>query len=222
MTGTLLRNVTAACCVALAVLTCPPAAANTYADVSWAASIIDAITSAGVMEGCGGSFFCPDRPVTREDMAVWLERASRGSSFTPPPPTGVFDDVPVNYCLAGWIEQLKADGFTAGCSEEPPLYCPYNPVNRAQMAVFLLRLEHGLGYKPPDLCPAGGTGSFADVPCWYWAADWIEQLYQEGITSGCADNPLRYCPYEEVNRAQMAVFLTATCRRDGAQCAASW
>ena len=37
---------------------------------------------------------------------------------------------------------------------------------------------------------------------------WIEQLYREGITAGCATSPLRYCPGQIVNRAEMAAFLT--------------
>jgi len=152
-------------------------------------------------------------------MAVWLERASRGAAFNPPPPTGLFQDVAASYCLAGWIEQLKNDGITTGCNANPPLYCPYSPVSRAEMAVFLLRLEHGEGYELPDLCPENGSGSFSDVECSFWAADWIEQLYQEQITAGCALNPLQFCPYNDVTRAQMAVFIVRVCSKPGAHCA---
>lgn len=37
-------------------------------------------------------------------------------------------------------------------------------------------------------------------------ADWIEQFYRERITSGCNADPLMYCPTNDVNRQQMAVF----------------
>ncbi|MFY9550770.1 MAG: DUF1800 family protein, partial [Thermoanaerobaculia bacterium] len=37
--------------------------------------------------------------------------------------------------------------------------------------------------------------------------DWIEQLYAEGVTGGCATGPLRYCPSSPVTRGQMAAFL---------------
>jgi len=53
---------------------------------------------------------------------------------------------------------------------------------------------------------------FEDVPCDAWTRPYIEALYREGITSGCGDNPLRYCPTSSVTRAQMAVFL---CRAAG-------
>jgi hypothetical protein len=45
------------------------------------------------------------------------------------------------------------------------------------------------------------------VPAEYWAADWIEQLAAEGITSGCNVSPKQYCPTVGVTRDQMAVFL---------------
>lgn len=38
-------------------------------------------------------------------------------------------------------------------------------------------------------------------------ANEIGQLYNTGITSGCATNPLRYCPTDLVTRKQMAVFM---------------
>jgi hypothetical protein len=70
------------------------------------------------------------------------------------------------------------------------------------MAVFLLRGIHGAGYTPP-----AGSGIFADVPLNHPFAGWIEQLFAEGITSGCGTNPLGYCPDQVVTRGQMAVFL---------------
>ena len=49
--------------------------------------------------------------------------------------------------------------------------------------------------------------SFADVPGDYWAWNWIEGLYDAGVTSGCASSPRQYCPSGTVARDQMAVFL---------------
>ena len=69
------------------------------------------------------------------------------------------------------------------------------------MAVFLLRAEHGAAYVPP---PATGT-VFGDVHQGDFAADWIEQLYAEGITGGCqGGSPPNYCPTSSVTRGQMA------------------
>lgn len=52
-----------------------------------------------------------------------------------------------------------------------------------------------------------GVATFADVPVSYWSWQQIELLVKNGITSGCAANPLRYCPAGVVTRDQMAVFL---------------
>ena len=43
-------------------------------------------------------------------------------------------------------------------------------------------------------------------------SDWIEDLYNRGITGGCQapGNPLAYCPDRSVLRQEMAVFLTKT------------
>lgn len=103
------------------------------------------------------------------------------------------------------IEQVYNDGVTKGCSTNPLKYCPTIDVSRAQMAVFLLRAKHGGSYTPPE-----AEGIFSDVDLSHWAADWIEQLYNEGITVGCGTDPLRYCPENSVTRAQMAVFLMRT------------
>ena len=40
------------------------------------------------------------------------------------------------------------------------------------------------------------------------SGEWIKQLYNEGITSGCGGG--NYCPENPVTRAQMAVFLVRT------------
>ncbi|PWB76779.1 MAG: hydrolase Nlp/P60, partial [Anaerolineales bacterium] len=58
--------------------------------------------------------FCPDTPVTRAQMAVFLLKSKHGVSYTPPAATGVFTDVPVGYWADKWIEQLAAEGITGG------------------------------------------------------------------------------------------------------------
>jgi hypothetical protein len=114
-----------------------------------------------------------------------------------------FTDVPANHPFVTWIEALVAAGITSGCATSPPRYCPDAVVTRAQMAVFLLRAEHGGGYSPPA---ATGT-MFTDVPASQPSVTWIEQLAHEGITDGCSTSPPQYCPDAPVTRGQMGVFL---------------
>jgi hypothetical protein len=49
---------------------------------------------------------------------------------------------------------------------------------------------------------------FSDIPIGYWADDSIMTIYGAGITTGCSQNPLMYCPGDNVTREQMAVFIT--------------
>jgi uncharacterized repeat protein (TIGR03803 family) len=172
---------------------------------------VDALGRARITAGCGNGNYCPDDSVTREQMAVFLLKSEHGSSFTPPPCAGVFTDVP---CTPGvgfpdWIEQLYAEHVTGGCILSPLQYCPGRTVTRAEMAVLLLKTQHGTDYTP-NPC----AGIFADVPCpatpEFPYSDWIEQLYADAITSGCAVGPPRYCPDNPNTRGEMAVFLTRT------------
>lgn len=48
---------------------------------------------------------------------------------------------------------------------------------------------------------------FSDVPLDHWARRWIEHIYVEGVTSGCATDPLRFCPTDPMSRKQIAVWL---------------
>ena len=105
----------------------------------WAAAWIKQFALDGITAGCGTGTFCPEGPVTRAQMAVFLLKARHGVSYTPPTVgTGTgFADVPFNYWSAAWIKQLAAEGITGGCGGGN--YCPEAPVTRAQMAVFLVK-----------------------------------------------------------------------------------
>ena len=155
----------------------------------------------GVAAGVGGGNFGVDASTLRQQMAVFLLKAKHGFCYTPPPCAGVFADVPCPSPFANWIEQLAAEGITGGCGGGN--YCPSSLVRRDQMAVFLLKAEHGSSYVPPSC-----AGTFADVPCPSPFADWVEHLAFEGITGGCGGG--NYCPSNPNTRGQMAVFLTKT------------
>ncbi|MBI3172989.1 MAG: S-layer homology domain-containing protein [Chloroflexi bacterium] len=56
----------------------PPAATGVFTDVPtthWAAAWIEQLAAEGITSGCGGGNYCPDTPVTRAQMAVFLVRA---------------------------------------------------------------------------------------------------------------------------------------------------
>ena len=179
--------------------------ASTFVDVpttnsAW--SYIERLYSAGITSGCGSGNYCPISEVNRAQMAIFLLRGMHGGSYTPPPVSGStgFGDVPLDATYAPWVKQLALEGITAGCGNGN--YCPLQIVNRAQMAIFLLRAKHGSAYVPPAV---GASTGFSDVPLSATYAPWVKQLAAEGITAGCGNG--NFCPLQNVNRAQMAIFL---------------
>jgi hypothetical protein len=133
-----------------------------------------------------------------DQIAPWQSGSNAQLNLTASP---TFADVPTDYWARDWIERLYAAGITSGCGTSPRIYCPETSVTRAQMAIFLERGMNGSAYIPP-----AGTGLiFMDVPGTYWAMNWIEKLYADGITSGCGSG--NYCPENPVTRDQMAIFL---------------
>ncbi|PKN92841.1 MAG: hypothetical protein CVU44_12480 [Chloroflexi bacterium HGW-Chloroflexi-6] len=120
----------------------PPAATGTvFGDVSaahWAAAWIEQLAAENITAGCGGGNYCPDKVVTRAEMAVFLLKSKHGDTYVPPVADGtVFGDVAADHWAAAWIEQLAAEGITGGCGAGN--YCPAKPVTRAEMAVLLVR-----------------------------------------------------------------------------------
>ncbi|MBI5964894.1 MAG: SBBP repeat-containing protein [Chloroflexi bacterium] len=178
----------------------------TFADVPlfyWSNGSIERLYNAGITGGCSTSplNYCPNAPVTRAQLAIFLVRAMHGVAYIPPSAFGIFTDVPVGSFGADYIEQLYWDGITNGCGIDK--YCPAATVTRAQAAIFLVRAMHSSTFVPP---PA--TGNFTDVSIGSFGANYIEHLFADGITSGCGAGI--YCPNNPVTRAQMAVFLVKT------------
>jgi hypothetical protein len=166
---------------------------------------IETLFHAGITGGCAGGGYCPTNDVTRAQMAVFLLKTEHGAGYLPPACAGIFTDVPCPSQFADWIERLYAEQITGGCVASPLQYCPNHSVTRAQMAVFLLKVEHGAAYAPPAC-----NSVFGDVACPSTFANWIEQLYAEQVTGGCQASPLLYCPNNPNTRGQMAVFITKT------------
>ncbi len=124
----------------------PSSEPNGFADVDsgyWWAPYTQRLREIGVTSGCalGPLRYCPDDPVSRGQMAAFLTRAFELEE-PDDPVDGGFADV-AGSVFETRIEALAASGITQGCRAEPRLFCPDEPVTRAQMATFLVRaLEH--------------------------------------------------------------------------------
>ncbi len=167
-------------------------------------AFVTTLVSNAITVGVGGGLYGVDQPTLRQQMAVFLLKARHGLCYVPPPCTpGYFADVACPSTFAAWIEALANEGITGGCGNGN--YCPTTPVRRDQMAVFLLKAEHGPAYLPPACTP---PGLYPDVPCPGTFTSWIEQLAAEAITGGCGGG--NYCPGNANTRGQMAVFIVKT------------
>jgi hypothetical protein len=158
---------------------------------------IEAIAAAGITRGCNppaNDGFCPDAPVTRAEMAAFLNRALS----LPASSSDSFNDDDGSVFEAD-IDAVAAAGITFGCN--PPAntqFCPSRPMTRAEMATMLVR---SFGYTPST------TDWFDDDGSSVHESN-INTLAEEGVTLGC--NPpanSRFCPEDPVTRAQMASFL---------------
>lgn len=150
----------------------------------------------GLTSGCteNGNRYCPDRDLSRGEMAAFIDRALG----LPDTSRDFFDDDDDSIFEAN-INRLAAAGITDGCN--PPAndrYCPDDDISRGQMAKFLDR-----GFEPPatsnDFFRDDETSIFEDS---------INRIAADGVTLGC--NPpanTRFCPGDDVSRGQMAAFI---------------
>jgi parallel beta-helix repeat protein len=155
---------------------------------------IEFIAARGVTNGCNppaNDLYCPDRAVTRGEMAAYLAR----SADVPERAKPAFDDESATI-FAQEIRLIARAGITKGCNPpENSLYCPNANVTRGQMAAFLTR-AFSLSASPVDY--------FGDDNGSVFEGD-INALAHAGITVGC--QPGAYCADSPVTRAQMASFI---------------
>jgi hypothetical protein len=118
----------------------PPAcvAPNLFIDVpdtSPFCKFIEELANRGVVTGCGPGLYCPQSPVTREQMAIFVLRTLDPALNPPACGTPMFNDVPASSAFCRWIEELARRGVVTGCGGGN--YCPTSAVTREQMGVFL-------------------------------------------------------------------------------------
>jgi len=164
------------------------------------------------LNDCYSARVASTRPPGHLDRTV-VETLSSGETHTWTLHIGEsFTDVPVGAWAYDFIETLFHNGITAGC--ETDLYCPDAHVSRWQMAVFIATSMAGDATVPsvgtvPDMgpydCSEGGQSVFGDVPPTDSGCKFIHYIAAKGVTAGCGNGD--YCPWDNVSRWQMAVFM---------------
>ncbi len=93
---------------------------------------INRLAAAGITSGCDDREFCPQRNISRGEMAAFLARAFElspgGEDHYPDDDGSMFEDS---------INAITDAGIATGCTSTR--YCPDKPVSRGQMAAFIHR-----------------------------------------------------------------------------------
>ena len=164
---------------------------------------VEALVRRYVTGGCGAGNYCPNAPVTREQMAVFLLTSKEGLGYVPPPcVTPQFADVPCSSPFARWVNELAARGITGGCGGGN--YCPAPPSPASRWRSSCSRPSSRRATSPP---PARRR-RFPTCPARARSRAGSDGLVARGITGGCGGG--NFCPASPVTRGQMSVFLVVT------------
>lgn len=140
--------------------------------------------------------YCPDDPVTRGELAVFLDRIF---DYSDDEDGDLFVDDDGRF-YEGAADRLKTAGITNGCN--PPVndrYCGDRPVTRSEFAALFVR---AMGYTD-----GGGGDLFVDDDHSPFE-DAIDKLATAGVTRGCnPPNNHRFCPDNDMTRGQFAAFM---------------
>jgi len=156
---------------------------------------IDKIFAQGITVGCNppaNDRFCPDRNITRGEMAAFIARALDLTAMSGAPG---YDDVD-GHLFEIAVDKLHTAGIAFGCDEDS--FCPDRPLERDEMAELLVR---AFGYENPD------AADFFTDDAGNQFEESINKLAAANITVGC--NPPandRFCPDRQLTRAEMATF----------------
>jgi S-layer homology domain len=171
---------------------------------------INQLAAAGITKGCNppaNTAFCPDRTVTRGEMAAFLTRAFH----YPASNQNRFND-DNGHIFEKSIQAIAAQGVTVGCN--PPAnnhYCPDAKVTRDQMATFLTRALHLTANTPPNrLLPLpGNPEGHASVPAEARAVDTSHpnHVVGNGTPSSCTSQAV-------VNAVAQGGIITFNCGPD--------
>ena len=188
----------------------------------WSWSWVMAMYEAGLTTGLEPGIYGPDVVMQRSEMAVFLSRLLQAYGIAPAGTAAPFDDVDATHWAVAEIEHLRELGITDGIGDNN--FAPDAEVTRAEMAKFIQLTFRIIEVNNPGSFPHWdqnqnvfnpGT-TFQDVPMEHWANIWIEELFFDGLTNGCASDQLNlwFCPEDSVTRGQMAKFIMSAHQTD--------
>jgi hypothetical protein len=158
---------------------------------------VQIVAARELMNGYSDLEFGAGDPLLRKEAAAVLVRAF-DLPMVPLPPVPSFGDVDVNDWSYPFIESLVAAGVTDGCSAVDALFCPDDPLTRAELAAFMVK---ALGWNPAT---APQVPYFSDLPdpAAHWSFNFVQLAAQAGLIGSCGGG--QFCPAEPVSRVDTA------------------
>lgn len=199
-TRTAQKNAIVPVVVPPAAKTKPIAKPIKYSDVPsnfWAAPFIIPLSDRGVFTGYSNGNFLPNKPMTRAEFAVRLDRAFNKA---PKQAATNFEDVSSKYWAYDSIKEADINGFVEGYPKN--YFRPDKPITRTEAIVAL---ASGLDLKiPPD--PDNILQRYKDaaqIPD--YAKPKVAAATQAGLV--VSSNPQLFKPNQATTRAEAAALL---------------
>ena len=154
-----------------------------------------------ITTGTTPTTFSPERSLTRAQFATFLwrfagEPASADGSLT-------FDDVEPDSYYSEAVGWMVDQNITLGCSTDPVLFCPHQPLRASQAAAFLWRFA-GRTYStyPVPFTDIGINAYYLEAARWMVEHRlWVDENFERpGDTSD-------FRPYDSLSRGRMAIFM---------------
>jgi hypothetical protein len=160
-----------------------------YSDIyaHWAEPQMVKLVQSGFVNGYGGYELRPDRPVTRAEAAVLLDRILGLSAAAPPE----FEDISADHWAYPAVARLSRSGIVNGYSRTA--FAPDRNISRMEMMTMLANATGKKG-------TSGGGAPFYDVTVNYWGTPILRQLKAEGWAEGYEDGSFR--PERLASRAE--------------------
>jgi N-acetylmuramoyl-L-alanine amidase len=176
----------------------------TFSDIHqhWAKVSIVRLYEQGITQGDLNRFF-PDRPLTRAELAAFLQRSFGFSSPVQSASTlPSFTDLSTQHWAYTTVLHAANSGLFQGYPDGT--IRPDDPVSRSEVAVVIDRLI-GTSFTNNDDENSVDFPTFHDVPADDWAFASIRRLSREGIIQGI--QVARFEPSRSVTRAEIATMV---------------
>ncbi len=138
--------------------------------------------------------------IKRGDTAIYLVEKFGMQIYVNTSPS--FADVSLNTPYYQAVETFYKNKITTGCNVNPLRFCPERELTRSDAVTFLIRIA---GFSPDE---TDTVPIFADVPQTHPLFKYVQLFGKMGFTSGCSQNPAKFCPDDSITKAELDTFIS--------------